>query len=133
MAGLLPSQKTGQEGGQERRRLVACQTLGWQTIPATVVDLDDPLGADLDENLLRKDFTPSELYAIGEKRRDLEEARAQQRRREGWKKRGQKEEEPCVDSTQDDAGKSRDAIADAVGLGWGTYQKIGGEISLNPP
>jgi ParB family chromosome partitioning protein len=41
------------------RRLAACTSLGWETIPARIVDLDDPLGAEIDENGERKDFLPS--------------------------------------------------------------------------
>jgi ParB-like chromosome segregation protein Spo0J len=37
-----------------RRRLAACAQLGWATIPARVIDLDDPLGAEVDENVVRK-------------------------------------------------------------------------------
>jgi len=108
-----------------QRRLVACESIGWETIPATVVDLDDPLGAELDENVLRKAFTPSEAYAIGEARRDLEEARAQARMMEGQKSGGRGKKKLPVDSTESFQGNARDAIAAAVGLSWFTYERIG--------
>jgi len=95
------------------------------TTPNEIHETDhDPLGAELDETLRRQPFTPSGLYRIGEKRRDLVKERAAQRRREGWKKRGKKGEPP-VDSTEGSQGDVRDAIAEAVGLGWQTYERIG--------
>jgi len=69
-------------------------------------------------------FAPSELYAIGEKRRELEKARAEQRRHEGWKKRGKKGEEPSVNVTEDTQGDSRDAIAEAAGKRWVDYHRL---------
>lgn len=49
-----------------RRRLAAFAHLERETIPALVVDLDQPLKAELDENDQRKDFTPSERVGIAE-------------------------------------------------------------------
>lgn len=48
------------------RRLRACQSLGWESIPARTVHLDSILKGELAENEFRKDFTPSERVAIGE-------------------------------------------------------------------
>ncbi len=44
------------------RRVRACRTLGWSTIPATVVDLSDSdmLQVALAENILRRDLNPIE-------------------------------------------------------------------------
>lgn len=47
------------------RRLRACRDiLGWETIPARVVDLDDLLVGERDENEVRKDFAWSERVAL---------------------------------------------------------------------
>ncbi len=45
------------------RRLLAARDLGWETIPARVIDVD-ALEAERDENECRKDFTPSERVAV---------------------------------------------------------------------
>jgi ParB family chromosome partitioning protein len=47
-----------------RRRLEAARLLGWQTVSVTVLDRDDDaekLEMEIDENILRKDFTTDEL------------------------------------------------------------------------
>ncbi|MCI0618191.1 ParB N-terminal domain-containing protein, partial [bacterium] len=44
-----------------RRRLEACKRLGWETIPAIIIDTERPLIAQLHENAFRKDHTPSEM------------------------------------------------------------------------
>ncbi len=49
-----------------QRRLLACKKLGWQEIPATLIDLDNLVRGEHDENTIRKDFTPSEAVAIWE-------------------------------------------------------------------
>lgn len=49
------------------RRLVAChEHLGIATIPARIIDVGDILRAEIDENEVRKAFTPSEKVAIVE-------------------------------------------------------------------
>lgn len=47
-----------------RRRLEACRRLRWSTIPVHVVDLENVDEGELAENVHRKDFLPSELWAI---------------------------------------------------------------------
>jgi N6-adenosine-specific RNA methylase IME4 len=46
------------------RRLAACRLLGWQEVPVTVIDLENVVKGERDENMARKDFTPSEAVAI---------------------------------------------------------------------
>lgn len=46
------------------RRLQAVQFLGWREVPVRVVDLDDVVRGEHDENVVRKDFLPSEAVAI---------------------------------------------------------------------
>ena len=48
-----------------QRRLEAARLLGWLTVPTRVVDLEDLLQAEHDENVIRKDFTPTEAVTIG--------------------------------------------------------------------
>lgn len=48
------------------RRLAAFKELNLPNIPVTVVDINDPIRAECDENVERKDFTPSEATAIWE-------------------------------------------------------------------
>jgi DNA modification methylase len=47
-----------------RRRLEAVKLLGWRTVPVHVVDLENIIEGELAENVHRKDFLPSELWAI---------------------------------------------------------------------
>jgi SAM-dependent methyltransferase len=47
-----------------RRRLEAAKLLGWREVPVHVVDLDDVVAGELAENVHRKDFLPSELWAV---------------------------------------------------------------------
>ena len=63
------------------RRLRAAQMLGWESIPATVVDLDSIVRGEHAENTHRKDFTLSEAVAIAEALEPLERAAAAERQR----------------------------------------------------
>lgn len=49
------------------RRLKACQSLGWNNVPIHIVPLDDIVRGEFDENTVRADFLPSEMYAISKK------------------------------------------------------------------
>jgi SAM-dependent methyltransferase len=50
-----------------RRRLESVKLLGWRTVPVHVVDLENIIEGELAENVHRKDFLPSELWAIAKK------------------------------------------------------------------
>jgi ParB family chromosome partitioning protein len=54
-----------------QRRLEAAKLLGWRTIPVTVVDLENIVDGELAENIHRKDFLPSELWAIAKKVKEI--------------------------------------------------------------
>lgn len=97
------------------RRIVACKMLGWQEIPATVVNLDDLLRGEDDENRVRKDFTVTEAVAIGEAREAKERAAAQERKATSNDER--------VNFTPSDTGKALDKVAAAVGMSRPTYVK----------
>jgi ParB-like chromosome segregation protein Spo0J len=60
------------------RRLAAVQELDWRRIPVRVVDVDSIALGEAAENLQRKDFTPSELVAIGAAVEERELAKARQ-------------------------------------------------------
>ena len=54
-----------------RRRLEAAKLLKWRTIPVHVVDLENIVEGELAENVHRKDFLPSELWAIAKKVKEI--------------------------------------------------------------
>jgi DNA modification methylase len=54
-----------------RRRLEAVKLLGWRTVPVHVVDLQNVIEGELAENVHRKDFLPSELWAIAKKVKEI--------------------------------------------------------------
>lgn len=62
-----------------QRRLEACKRLGWDAVPATVVDLANLAIGERDENMVRKDFTPSEAVAIARALEPYERAAAKER------------------------------------------------------
>ena len=57
------------------RRLSACRKLGWNEIEANVVSYKDDLllllDAEVEENLVRKDFTAEEIMAIETRRQEI--------------------------------------------------------------
>ena len=57
------------------RRLSACRKLGWNEIEANVVSYKDDLllllDAEVEENLVRKDFTAEEIMAIEKRRQEI--------------------------------------------------------------
>jgi ParB-like chromosome segregation protein Spo0J len=61
------------------RRLRACEQLGWNEIPVTVIDLDSVVRGEFAENAYRKDFTLSEAVAIKRALEPMERAAAQER------------------------------------------------------
>jgi ParB/RepB/Spo0J family partition protein len=68
-----------------RRRLAACERLGWPQVPVTVVELDEIVRGEFAENAFRQDFLPSEIDAIRRTLEPLERAAAKQRMSEGGK------------------------------------------------
>jgi ParB family chromosome partitioning protein len=72
------------------RRLEACKKLGWTDIPVHVVNLEDIRRGQVDENVVRKDFTPSEIAAIYEALAPGEKAEAEQRKRQTQFVKGKK-------------------------------------------
>ena len=95
-----------------RRRLTACQQLGWDEIPATEVDLDEILRGELAENVARKDFLPTEIDAIRRALEPLERAAAAKRMTLGKISIGSK------------TGTVRDRIGALVGISGKQLDKI---------
>jgi ParB family chromosome partitioning protein len=107
-----------------RRRLAAYELLGWETIPARVIDLANPLGAEYDENTLRKAFTPSERVAIAEAMEAQVRESAQERQREAGKKHGRGKIAPGnLPEAIETQPPTRDIIAARVGWSGRTYEK----------
>jgi N6-adenosine-specific RNA methylase IME4 len=104
------------------RRLEACKQLGKTRIPVKVVDIDKIARGEFSENVMRKNFTPSELVAITETIKALERGRAKARQTAPLK-RGDKK--PVVE-TFHDGGKTRDKldkIAAPLGMSGRTLEK----------
>jgi ParB-like chromosome segregation protein Spo0J len=99
------------------RRLCAAQQLGWTEIPVNVVDLAAVRRGELAENRHRKDFTPSELVAIGAELEHEERELAKEREREGGRCKGSgKLPDP-------DKGSTRDKVAAHLRISGRTYEK----------
>ena len=101
-----------------QRRLKACESLGWESVPVHVVPLDDIVRGEFDENVVREDFLPSEMDAIAKK--------FQARERQSAKKRqgGPGRERSGKFPQQSEKGKSRDKIGKLAGVSGRTLDKI---------
>jgi N6-adenosine-specific RNA methylase IME4 len=97
------------------RRLLAAQHLGWTDIPVHVVDIDAVVRGEFAENTCRKDFTPSELVAIGREVDRVESERAKQRMIAAHSSPGKLPEL--------ERGNARDKIAAQLGMGARNYEK----------
>lgn len=103
------------------RRLLAWRMLGRPDpeIPVTVVPLEEIAKGAFAENTFRKDFTPSEAWAICQAIKPLEEAAAKERR-------GSRTDlQPGAKLAPGDKGKSRDKTAQYTGYGRTTLARIG--------
>jgi hypothetical protein len=98
------------------RRLRACQSLGWSDIPVTLVPLADIVRGELAENVFRKNFLPTEIYAIWQALEPLERAAA--KKRQGTRN-------DLVENFHNvHGGKTRDRIAACAGISGRTLDKI---------
>jgi ParB-like chromosome segregation protein Spo0J len=105
------------------RRLAAANSLGWDTIPVTVIhtvaDATDALMAERDENTCRKDFTPVEAAAMRAAVAEAMRPVVEQERREAISK-----------SRNGDGGnlppspKTRDVAAQGTGYSGKTLDKV---------
>jgi ParB-like chromosome segregation protein Spo0J len=112
------------------RRREAVRQLGWETVPVHVLTgLDDLLArlkAEADENTCRLDLLPSEAVALARKIAVHEEEAAKGRQQKGGKKAGRGRPtgsgnlpEPVA---EEDAGDTRDKVAEVVGMSGKTYE-----------
>lgn len=112
------------------RRIQAALLLGWAEVNADIIDLDDPLQAEHDENVCRKDFTPSEKVAIGQAIEEREAAKAKGRIGTSSK---MAKSLPSSNNSLDEAGRSADKAADAVGMSRPTYEKAKEVVAEGTP
>lgn len=127
--GLLHPPVVRQEGKEYvlvagQRRIEAMRLLGFDRIPVTVVrNLISELSAlraEGEENNCREPFTPSEAVVMADRMQAVEAARAKERQQAGQengraKQRGEPVGANVAPTTP--KGKTRDRVADAVGLG----------------
>lgn len=103
------------------RRLEAVKRCGWERVPVRVVaSLDDALKAlvaERDENTCREHLTPTELVELGRQIEALEKPAAKQRQG------ARTDLEHGGKLPQSSAGKTRDKVAAALGVGSKTYEK----------
>ncbi len=108
------------------RRIEACRRLGWETIDVVVVGhLTDALNlliAERDENICRKDFTPSEMKAMADRLKPLAEAEAKDRQRAsgGDKTAGQSGSGQMALPAR----QAREDVAEAVGTSATTLRRV---------
>jgi hypothetical protein len=111
------------------RRMEAAKMLGMKTVPVRIVqglaDARLALLAERDENVCRKDLTPSEAVEIGRTIEELEQEAAKQRQREhGHTAPGRKgNTSGNLPEVSDNKGRTRDKVAEAVGMSGRTYEK----------
>jgi len=116
------------------RRIAAAVQLGWTEIPVTVAEsLDDArtaLRAERDENVCRKDMTPSEKVALGRELEKLERGPAARRKTEGQRLGGLARHQlegnfPSSSETTlgDRTGKVYDLVGEAVEMSGPTYKR----------
>ena len=101
-----------------QRRLKACESLGWGTVPVHVVPIDDIVRGELDENVVRQDFLPSERYVIAKKLEKRERKAAKERKARPGQARSGKFPQ------QAEKGKSRDKMGKRAGISGRTLDKI---------
>ena len=98
------------------RRLRACQSLGWSSIPVTVVHMADIVRGEWHENVHRQNFPPSEVFAIAKAIEPLEKAAALKRMKTGKR--------PSGKLPYGTPGQTRDKIGAFAGMSGRTIEKI---------
>lgn len=109
------------------RRLEACRQLGWESIPfvrATIAnDAISSLIAERDENICRKDMTPSELVALGRKIEELKRPEVESRHRELSALGGRGGRVGPEDPALVESHATRREVAGALGLSESQYKR----------
>jgi ParB-like chromosome segregation protein Spo0J len=119
------------------RRLLACKSLGQDTVAVRVIDLAEVLRAEQDENTVRKDFLPMERTAIAMAIEEVERVKAKGRHKEGSKTGGKiagrgRPKKGSVNLTEPKpngsdhkrAPEAEDIAAKAAGMSKNTYRKL---------
>jgi DNA methylase len=94
-----------------RRRLAAVKLLGWTEVTVIVHDLA-PVRVEHDENVVRKNYTPSEAVAAARELRPVEEAKAKERMLAGR-----------PPGKFPEGGRARDRVAARAGMSGRTLEK----------
>ena len=106
------------------RRIAAAKMLGWKTIPATIIDLDDILRGEIAENADRKDLTLSERVAIADALEAYERKAAKARQAAAGPSSGRgRKATGVVNLTEPVKGRALDKIAKAVNMSRNTLQR----------
>lgn len=105
------------------RRLRAVEHLGWDTVPVTVIDIDDMILGERDENAQRKDFTPSEAVAIGRLVEQRERELAKGRQAVAGPASGKGKKSGSGNLPEAVRGDTRDRVGAAVGMSGRTYER----------
>jgi hypothetical protein len=104
-----------------QRRLEACRALGWTDVKVTfasnVCDAAALLQMERDENVCRKDMTPSEKVALGKALTDMERPKASER--QGTRTDLHRPPVPLNGKF----GEVREVVAPAVGLSTASYSR----------
>ncbi len=109
------------------RRYCACKKAGREMIEVNVRDdLDSAVAlliAERDENTCRKDFTPSEMVAMGRRLEELERPAARERIAEAGRSAAPgRPAESSGDSPELSKGETREKVAAAFGVGGKKYE-----------
>lgn len=125
-----------------QRRLQACKILGWLEVPVHYVNLDDIIKGEYHENVVRKEFTFSELVELKKAIEPIEREQAKKRQRVGQIKGGKNRINTIINSINElgenyapsninnnsngvipNAGKTRDKLANYTGVSHTTLEK----------
>jgi len=110
-----------------QRRLEACRRLGWREVPVRLVDMVEIIRGEYAENVVRKDFVPSETVAITRALEPIERQAAEERRRAtqlaGRKMGGQPIFGRGKLPPPNEKGKTRDRVAAYVGISGRTLER----------
>ena len=103
-----------------RRRLKACDSLGWEKIPVHIVSLEDLKRGEFDENAIRKNFTASEMVAVKRYYEPEVKAEAKKRQEELGRTQGK---DPSGKFPEGVKGDTRDIVAKFAGVSGRTLEK----------
>jgi hypothetical protein len=107
------------------RRLRAMRKLDRTRVPVRIVPIDDIVRGEFAENVNRKDFTPSEMVAIGEAIEPLMRERARERQAAAGPASGKGKKKPSGSGKLPGPlkGDARDHVARYCGTSGKTYEK----------